>query len=37
MAIIKNDLTYGYSFNITAAGPVDSRMRVNYISDLTTV
>lgn len=37
MAIIKNDLTYGYAFNITAAGPVDSRMRVNYISDLTTV
>lgn len=37
MAIIKNDLTYGYGFNITAAGPVDSRMRVNYIGDLTTV
>lgn len=37
MAIIKNDLTYGYAFNITAAGPVDSRMRVNYINDLTTV
>jgi len=37
MAIVKNALTYGYGFNITAAGPVDSRMRVPKKSDLTTV
>ena len=37
MAIIKNALTYGFGFNVTAAGPVDSRMRVNYLTDLTTV
>lgn len=37
MAIVKNALTYGFGFNITAAGPVDSRMRVPYSSDLTTV
>lgn len=37
MAIINNALTYGYGFNITAAGPVDSRMRVPLKSDLTTV
>lgn len=37
MAIVKNALTYGFGFNITAAGPVDSRMRVSYSSDLTTV
>ena len=37
MAIIKNALTYGFGFNVTAAGPVDSRMRVNYLADLTTV
>ena len=37
MALIKNDLTYGYGFNITASGPVDSRTRVEFISDLTTV
>lgn len=37
MAIIKNALTYGFGFNVTAAGPVDSRMRVNYLTDLTSV
>ena len=37
MAIIKNALTYGFGFNVTAAGPVDSRMRVNSLTDLTTV
>ena len=37
MAIIKNALTYGYGFNITAAGPVDSRLRVPKKDDLTTV
>ena len=37
MAIIKNALTYGYGFNITAAGPVDSRLRVPKKEDLTTV
>lgn len=36
MAIIKNALTYGFGFNIEAAGPIDSRMRVPYKSDLTT-
>lgn len=37
MGIINNALTYGYGFNITAGGPVDSRMRVTHKSDLTTV
>ena len=37
MAIIPNGLTYGYGFNITAAGPIDSRMRVLTLTDLTSV
>lgn len=37
MAIIKNSITFGSGFNITAEGPIDSRMVVEYISDLTTV
>lgn len=37
MGLIKNDLTYGYGFNITASGPVDSRLRVEKKSDLTEV
>lgn len=37
MAIIKNSITFGSGFNITAEGPIDSRMIVEYISDLTTV
>lgn len=37
MGLIKNDLTYGYGFNITASGPVDSRLRVETKEDLTTV
>ena len=37
MAIIKNSITFGSGFNITAQGPIDSRMVVEYIKDLTTV
>ena len=37
MAIVKNSITFGSGFNITAEGPIDSRMVVEYISDLTTV
>lgn len=38
MAIkFKNALTYGYGFNITAKGPVDSRTVVESLADLTTV
>ena len=37
MSIIKNSITFGSGFNITAEGPIDSRMVVEYISDLTTV
>ena len=37
MGIIKNSITFGSGFNITAQGPIDSRMVVEYISDLTTV
>ena len=37
MSIIKNSITFGSGFNITAEGPIDSRMIVEYISDLTTV
>lgn len=33
----KNALTYGYGFNITAKGPVDSRLIVDSVSDLTSV
>ena len=37
MAIIKNSITFGSGFNITVEGPIDSRMVVETISDLTTV
>ena len=37
MGIIKNSITFGSGFNITAEGPIDSRMVVEYIDDLTTV
>ena len=37
MGIIQNGLTYPYGFNIKASGPVDSRMRVSTMEDLTTV
>ena len=37
MGIIKNSITFGSGFNITAEGPIDSRMVVEYIEDLTTV
>lgn len=37
MAIIKNAISFGSGFNITAAGPIDSRMRVPKLADLTTV
>ena len=34
MANIKNILTFGDGFNITAQAPIDSRVRVNSLSDL---
>ena len=37
MGIIKNSINLGSGFNITSQGPIDSRMVVEYISDLTTV
>ena len=37
MGIIKNSITFGSGFNITAEGPIDSRMVVEYIEDLTNV
>ena len=37
MGIIKNSITFGSGFNITAEGPIDSRMVVEWIGDLTTV
>jgi hypothetical protein len=37
MGIIKNSITFGSGFNITAQGPIDSRMVVETIDDLTTV
>lgn len=37
MAIIKNAVPFGSGFNIGASGPIDSRMRVAYKTDLTTV
>ena len=37
MAIIKNAINFGDGFNITAESPIDSRMVVEFISDLTTV
>lgn len=37
MAIIKNSIDFGSGFNIKTQGPIDSRMIVEYISDLTTI
>lgn len=37
MGIIKNAVPFGSGFNIGASGPIDSRMRVAYKTDLTTV
>ena len=37
MAIIKNSITFGSGFNITSEGPIDSRMVVENILDLTTI
>jgi hypothetical protein len=37
MGIVKNSITFGSGFNITAEGPIDSRMVVETIGDLTTV
>ena len=37
MGLIKNVYTYSFAYNITAGGPIDSRMRVEFINDLTTV
>ena len=37
MGIIKNRTTFGSGFNIKSEGPIDSRMRVEFIEDLTTV
>ena len=37
MGIIKNRTTFGSGFNIKSEGPIDSRMIVEYIGDLTTV
>jgi hypothetical protein len=35
MARINNAITFGSGFNITASGPIDSRTRVEYVTDLT--
>ena len=37
MGIVKNSISFGSGFNITAEGPIDSRMVVETIEDLTTV
>lgn len=37
MGLIKNTYSYSFAYNIKASAPIDSRMRVEYISDLTTV
>lgn len=37
MAIIKNAITFGSGFNITAQGPIDSRSRVETKNDLLTI
>lgn len=37
MGIIKNRTTFGSGFNIKSEGPIDSRMIVEFLSDLTTV
>ena len=34
MARLNNAITFGSGFNITASGPIDSRTRVEYVSDL---
>ena len=36
MGLIKNTMPWGTGFNIGAASPIDSRMRVEYLNDLTT-
>ena len=36
MALIKNAINFGNGFNIGAVGPIDARMRVQYLNDLTT-
>lgn len=36
MGIIKNAIDFGSGFNIGASGPIDSRIRVEYLADLTT-
>ena len=35
MALIKNAINFGNGFNIGAVGPIDARMRVQYLNDLT--
>lgn len=37
MALIKGVISFGSNFNIGNKGPIDSRMRVEFISDLTSV
>ena len=37
MGIVRNPINFGSGFNITSAGPIDSRMVVEFIDDLTTV
>lgn len=37
MAIIKGAISFGSNFNIGAKGPIDARMRVEHVADLTTV
>lgn len=37
MAIIPNAISFGSAFNITAKSPIDARLRVEFISDLTSV
>ena len=37
MGLIKNAINFGNGFNIGAVAPIDSRMRVELLSDLTTV
>ena len=36
MGLLKNTMPWGTGFNIGAASPIDSRMRVEYLNDLTT-
>ena len=37
MGLIKNAINFGNGFNIGAVAPIDSRMRVEKVSDLTSV